>query len=87
MRKSLKFVYDDNVYCKYYEVLYILFYTGKCILEFCGFKIKDIDLENRIVNIDYQLRRLSNMTLVIESTKTFARTRKIPITEDVEKCF
>lgn len=24
MRKFLKFVHDDNVYCKYYEVVYIL---------------------------------------------------------------
>ena len=28
MRKFLKFVHDDNVYCKYYEVIYILFHTG-----------------------------------------------------------
>lgn len=27
MRKFLKFVHDDNVYCKYYEVVYILFHT------------------------------------------------------------
>lgn len=57
------------------------------ISEFCGLTIKDIDLENRIVNIDHQLQRLSDMTLVIELTKTFAGTRKLPITEDVVKCF
>ena len=51
MRKFLKFVHDDNVYCKYYEVVYILFHTGMRISEFCGLTIKDIDLENRIVNI------------------------------------
>ena len=28
MRKFLKFVHDDNVYCKYYEAVYILFHTG-----------------------------------------------------------
>lgn len=28
MRKFLKFIYDDVVYCKYYEVVYILFHTG-----------------------------------------------------------
>ena len=74
MRKFLKFVHDDNVYCKYYEVVYILFHTGMRISEFCGLTIKDIDLENRIVNIDYKLQRLSDMTLGIELTKTFART-------------
>ena len=64
MRKFLKFVHDDNVYCKYYEVVYILFHTGMRISEFCGLTIKDIDLGNRIVNIDHQLQRLSDMTLV-----------------------
>ena len=74
MRKFLKFVHDDVCYCKYYEVVYILFHTGMRISEFCGLTIKDIDLENRIVNIDYKLQRLSDMTLVIEPTKTFAGT-------------
>lgn len=67
--------------------VYILFHTGMRISEFCGLTIKDIDLENRIVNIDHQLQRLSDMTLVIEPTKTSAGTRKLPITEDVAKCF
>ena len=87
MRRFLKFVHDDNCYCKYYEAIYILFHTGLRISEFCGLTIKDIDLENRIVNIDHQLQRLSDMTLVIEPTKTFAGTRKLPLTEDVAKCF
>ena len=39
------------------------------------------------MNIDHQLQRLSDMTLVIEPTKTSARTRKLPLTEDVAKCF
>ncbi len=86
MRKFLKFVHDDNVYCKYYEVVYILFHTGMSISEFCGLTIKDVDLENRIVNIDHQLQRLSDMTLVNEPTKTSAGTRKIPVIEDVAKC-
>ena len=54
MRKFLKFVHDDNVYCKYYEVFYILFHTGLRISEFCGLTIKDIDLKNRIINIDHE---------------------------------
>ena len=33
MRKFLKFVHDDNVYCKYYEVVYILFHTGMRISD------------------------------------------------------
>lgn len=87
MRKFLKFCRDDNVYCKYYEAFYILFHTGMRISEFCGLTIKDIDLENNIINIDHQLQRLSDMTYPIQSTKTNAGTRKLPITEDVAYCF
>ena len=35
MRKFLKFIHDDVVYCKYYEVVFILFHTGMRISEFC----------------------------------------------------
>ena len=34
MRKILKFVHDDNVYCKYYEVVYILFF----FIQVCAFR-------------------------------------------------
>ena len=44
MRQFLKFVHDDNCYCKYYEVVYILFHTGMRISEFCGLTLNDIDL-------------------------------------------
>ncbi len=87
MRAFLKFIHDDRIYCKYYEAVYILFHTGIQISEFCGLTIGDIDLENRIVNIDHQLQRGSDMVLRIEPTKTNAGTRKIPITEDVAEMF
>ena len=80
MNKFLKFVHDDNVYCKYYEVIYILFHTGMRISEFCGLTISDIDLENNIVNIDHQLQRTSDMKYILDTTKTDAGTRKLPIT-------
>lgn len=87
MRKFLKFVHDDVCYCKYYEVVYILFHTGMRISEFCGLTLKDIDLENRTVNIDHQLQRTCDMRYIIEKTKTEAGKRKIPITEDVAQMF
>ena len=71
MRKFLKFVHDDNVR----------------ISEFCGLTLSDIDLKNRIINIDHQIQRMPDMRLVIESTKTNAGTRKLPMTEDVARCF
>ena len=87
MQKLIRIVIIQVQDHKYYEVVYILFHTGMRISEFCGLTIKDVDLENRIVNIEHQLQRLSDMTLVIEPTKTSAGTRKISVTEDVAKCF
>lgn len=86
MRKFLKFIHDDNVYCKYYEVVYILFHTGMRISEFCGLTMKDLDMEKRIINIDHQLVRVG-MKLYVQSTKTNAGTRKLPMTEEVYECF
>lgn len=87
MNSFLKFIKDDNVYWKYYDAVYILFHTGMRISEFCGLTINDIDLENGIVNIDHQLLRDSNSNMYIQSTKTNAGTRKLPIKEDVKECF
>lgn len=54
--------------------------------EFCGLTLRDLDMENRIINIDHQLQR-TGMTIHIESTKTNTGTRKIPMTEEVYRCF
>lgn len=53
------------------------------ISEFCGLTLKDFDVENRTVDIDHQLQRTSDMRYIIETTKTDAGTRVLPITEDV----
>ena len=87
MQKFLKFVHDDVVYCKYYEVVYILFHTGMRISEFCGLTLKDIDIQNKTVNIDHQLQRTADMRYIIVETKTDAGKRKIPITDDVAAMF
>jgi len=87
MNKFLKFIHDDNCYCKYYDVVYILFHTGIRISEFCGLTIRDVDLKNKILNIDHQLQRTSDMKYVIEKTKTNAGTRKLPMNDDVTECF
>ena len=87
MRRFLKFIHDDVVYCKYYEVIYILFHTGMRISKFCGLTMRDIDLEKRTINIDHQLQRTSKREYVIEPTKTNAGTRVIPMTNEVTEMF
>ena len=87
MRKFLKFIHDDVVYCKYYEVVYILFHTGLRISEFCGLTLKDIDLEKKTLNVDHQLQRTSSGKYIIEETKTEAGKRLLPLSEDVVEMF
>ena len=87
MEKFLKFVHDDNCYYKYYEAFYILFHTGLRISEFCGLTVKDLDMEKRILNVDHQLQRRGDSRYIIETTKTNAGTRRIPMTGDVYACF
>ena len=41
----------------------------------------------KTVNIDHQLQRTSDMRYIIETTKTDAGTRVLPITEDVAQMF
>ena len=49
--------------------------------------IHDLDMEKRIIDINKQLQRTSKMEYMIESTKTNAGTRKLPMTEEVFRCF
>lgn len=86
-RKFLEFVKNDKHFCKYYNGIYILFYTGMRISEFVGLTIKDIDLKEKTINIDHQLQRTSQMQYIIEPPKTEAGIRVIPMQEEVCECF
>lgn len=86
-RKFLEFVKNDKHFCKYYDGIYILFYTGMRISEFVGLTIKDIDLKEKTINIDHQLQRTSQMQYIIEQPKTEAGIRVIPMQEEVCECF
>ena len=49
--------------------------------------IHDLDMEKRIIDISKQLQRTTKMEYMIESTKTNVATRKLPMTEEVFRCF
>ena len=87
MRKFLAFVQGDKHYCKYYDAMYILFHTGLRISEFVGLTVSDLDMKNKTIRIDHQLQRKSDGTKYIESTKTNAGTRMLPMEDDVHACF
>lgn len=86
-RKFLEFVKNDKHFCKYYDGIYILFYTGLRISEFTGLTVKDINFEERTISIDHQLQRTSEMQYIIESPKTEAGVRTIPMQDEVYECF
>ncbi|MEF2837914.1 MAG: tyrosine-type recombinase/integrase [Oscillospiraceae bacterium] len=87
MRKFLAFVKADKHYSKYYDAMYILFHTGMRISEFVGLTVSDLDMKHKTINIDHQLQRKSDGTKYIESTKTNAGTRTLPMEDDVYACF
>lgn len=45
---------NDVAYQRYYDEAILLLKTGLCISEFCGLTIKDIDFENKLINVDHQ---------------------------------
>ena len=87
MRKFLNFIKEDTHYCKYFHAIYILFHTGLRISEFVGLTVSDLDMKNRTIRVDHQLQRRSDGTKYIESTKTNAGTRTLPMEEGVYASF
>ena len=85
-RAFLEFVKNDTHYSKYYDGMYVLFKTGMRISEFTGLTLSDIDMENRTINIDHQLQK-TGTSVYIDTTKTYAGRRVIPMTDDVYECF
>ena len=85
--RFLEFVKNDKHYRRYYDAIYILFYTGMRISELCGLTVSDIDFVKKTVTVNKQLHRTRDMRLVIESTKTNAGTRVLTVSNDVVEAF
>lgn len=83
----LDFVKNDKHFCRYYDAINILFKTGLRISEFAGLTKDDIDLKNRVINVDHQLHRIKNLGYYIENTKTDSGTRNVPMSDEVYECF
>lgn len=81
----MNFIKNDKTYSKYYDEFYILLKTGLRVSEFCGLTKKDINFEEKYINIDHQLSRTRGGKYYVEKTKTNSGTRRIPLTDDVAK--
>ncbi|MEY8327719.1 tyrosine-type recombinase/integrase [Lachnospiraceae bacterium 48-33] len=78
--RLLVFMETDKVYSKYYDEVVLLLETGLRISEFCRLTTH-IDMQNRILNIDHQLLKDSEMGYYIETPKTKNGKRELPLTK------
>ena len=79
----LSFMEQDKTYKKYRDEIIVLLGTGLRISEFCGLTKIDLDFPNRIIHVDHQLLRDSEIGYYIELPKTKNGDREIPMTENV----
>ena len=77
--KMLAFMEQDKTYSKYYDEVVILLETGLRISEFCGLTVH-IDMANRIINVDHQLLKDTEIGYYIETPKT--KKRRTPASND-----
>ena len=84
--KMLAFMEQDKTYSKYYDEVVILLETGLRISEFCGLTVH-IDMANRIINVDHQLLKDSEIGYYIETPKTKKGERQLPMTERAYQAF
>ncbi|ENY8624189.1 tyrosine-type recombinase/integrase [Clostridioides difficile] len=78
--KLLSFMETDNVYSKYRDEVILLLETGLRISELCGLTTH-IDMLNRVINIDHQLLRDTEVGYYISTPKTKNGKRELSLTE------
>lgn len=85
-KNLLNFLQKDKHCNKYYNEVYILLYTGLRVSEFCGLTIDCLDFENKTINIEKQFIKLDGEDDYMDSLKTRASYRIIPMTDEVYSC-
>lgn len=86
-REFLRFIKEDKHFSKYYDEIYILFYTGLRVSEFVGLTINDIEFDKERIKVDHQLQRTRNKKYEIFTPKTEKGERYVPMQKDVADCF
>lgn len=86
-KRFLEFIKTDSTYKRHYDTVIILLNTGLRISELCGLTVKDLDFENRRINVDHQLLVTTASNYYINAPKTKSGIRQIPMSETVSKAF
>lgn len=89
MRIYLRYVKEDAYYSRYYNMIYILFFTGVRVSELCGITIKDIDLKNKQLSINKQLIKDDGGKYVVIPLKgkKYDISRTINLSNELVNCF
>ncbi|GAA0316475.1 hypothetical protein GCM10008931_04970 [Oceanobacillus oncorhynchi subsp. oncorhynchi] len=85
--KLLAFAKADKTYSKNYDEILILLKTGLRISEFGGLTLSDLDFENRLIHVDHQLLRDTEIGYYIETPKTKSGERQVPMVEEAYQAF
>lgn len=83
----LNFCRDVKTFSKYYNDIVVLLGTGLRISELCGLTLADIDMENRIIDVNHQILSYSETGYYITTPKTKNGIRQIPMSETVYDAF
>ena len=70
----------DCTYKAYYPAIVILLNTGLRISEMCGLTLSDLDFDNRMIDINHQLKKDKD-GYYIEPPKSDSGYRKVPMTD------
>ena len=84
-KRFLAFAEKKNF--RFTDQMIILIETGMRIGELCGLTLQDVDLANRILNVDKQLQYVDKQGLHIQPPKSDAGIRKIPLTNRAVEAF
>lgn len=82
----LDFATNDPTYGKYVDEIIILLETGLRISEFCGLTT-NLDFVGRMILVDHQLLRDTEIGYYIETPKTKCGSREVPMTEKAYQAF
>ena len=91
-RELMAYISDNHIFKGWVPLLTVLLGTGTRIGECLALRWEDIDLEKRLIHVDHNLveykdKKLGKMVRSIQTTKTRAGSRTIPMLDEVYEAF
>jgi integrase len=91
-KELIAYMEDNHRFTGWVPIITVLLGTGMRIGECLGLRWEDIDLDNRIISVnhnlvDYQDRSIKKQVRAIQTTKTRAGVRTIPMVDEVYEAF